>query len=278
MRHGLLDIDDLVRSALREDMSNGDVTTDSLFPDEWEGKARIISRREGALAGLPVAYRVFELLGGLSLSHEIEDGEQIEPDQTILELKGSVKAILRGERTALNFLGHISGIASLTRRYVDAIQGTRARIIDTRKTLPGLRALQKYAVRKGGGFNHRFTLSNMAMIKDNHIAAYGSIGQAVEKIRASVGPAVRVEVEVDTLGQLQEALAAEADVILLDNMTLSEVKQAVKFATGKAELEVSGNVSLDTVRAYAETGVDWISVGALTHSAPQMDFSMEIQS
>ena len=278
MRHGLLDIDGLVRGALTEDIGNGDVTTDSLFPDEWEGSAKILAREKGVLAGLPVAMRVFELLGGTKLTPLREEKDKIAAKQEVLKLKGSVKAILRGERTALNFLGHLSGIATMTRSYVDTVMGTRARIIDTRKTLPGLRALQKYAVRMGGGFNHRFSLSGMAMVKDNHIAAYGSISQALEKIRGSVGPAVRIEVEVDTIGQLQEALAAEADVILLDNMDLSEVKQAVKFCAGKAELEVSGNISLDTVRAYAETGVDWISVGALTHSARQLDFSLEIKA
>jgi nicotinate-nucleotide pyrophosphorylase (carboxylating) len=258
-------------------MGNGDVTTDTLFPDEWDGSADIVSRREGVLAGLPVATRIFEMLGGVECTSLVEERERIKPDQPVLRLNGSVKAILRGERTALNFLGHLSGIATLTRRYVDAIEGTRARIVDTRKTLPGLRALQKYAVRAGGGINHRFTLSSMVMIKDNHIAAYGSIGQAVEKIRRHVGPSIRIEVETDSLGSVQEALAAEADVILLDNMSLTEVKQAVKFAVGKAELEVSGNVTLETVRDYAETGVDWISVGALTHSVPQHDFSMEVK-
>jgi nicotinate-nucleotide pyrophosphorylase (carboxylating) len=260
--------------ALDEDIGPGDVTTNSIVPAGENAAARIIAKENGVLSGLVVAQAVFRLLSrDVRFGSTLSDGAQVVRGQTLLELTGPARAILTGERTALNFLARMSGIATLTRAFVDAIAGTGATILDTRKTAPGLRVFDKLAVKHGGGGNHRFGLFDMVLIKNNHIDSAGSVTRAVDLARAG-GHNLEIEVEARSFAEVEEALNAGAERILLDNMSLDEMRQAVVFSAGRAKLEASGNVSLNTVREIAETGVDFISVGALTHSAKTFDLSL----
>lgn len=275
-------VEEAVRRALAEDLPWGDLTTEALIPPEWTARARLVARQAGVVAGLPVAERVFRALDpAVSFRARVAEGARVEPGEVLAEVEGRARALLAGERTALNFLQRLSGIATLTARFVEAVGGTGVRIVDTRKTAPGLRALEKYAVRVGGGHNHRHGLSDGVLIKDNHLAllrrAGISLGEAVRRARARVPHTVRVEVEVETLEELEEALQAGADLILLDNMPPDLLREAVRRARGRAVLEASGGIRLETVRAAAEAGVDLISVGALTHSAPALDISLEME-
>jgi nicotinate-nucleotide pyrophosphorylase (carboxylating) len=266
----------VVEAALAEDVGSGDVTTDATVDAGAVGEAELVARAPGVIAGLAAAEAVFRALDPeIAFERLVEEGERLDRPAAIARVSGSLRAILTGERTALNLLGRLSGIATLTRRYVDAVAGTGAAILDTRKTTPGLRALEKHAVACGGGRNHRFGLDDAVLVKDNHLAAAGSIGDAVARLHALTD--LPVEVECDTLDQVREALAAGADAILLDNMSLADLGAAVALVAGRARLEASGGVTLDTVRAIAETGVDEISVGALTHSAPSLDVSLELR-
>jgi nicotinate-nucleotide pyrophosphorylase (carboxylating) len=260
-----------VRAWLAEDVGSGDATTLAVLDEESRCEAEILLKESGVVCGLEVAAAVFAELGAW-LEPLAADGELVAAGP-IARVAGPARAVLTGERLALNLLGRLSGIATLTRRYVDAVDGTGATILDTRKTTPGLRDLEKHAVRCGGGTNHRFRLDDGVLIKDNHLRLVGSLGQAVLEAR---GAGLPVEVECDTLAQVGEALDAGADRILLDNMSLRELREAVSLAAGAAELEASGGVTLDTVRAIAETGVDFISVGALTHSVRALDVSLEV--
>lgn len=265
----------LVRDALAEDVGMGDVTSEGAIDDDAVCAARILLKERGVVCGLDAAAAVFRALDPEIVFEPLAaDGNLVEPSE-IARVDGAARAVLTGERTALNVLGRLSGVATLTSRFVVAVAGTGAVILDTRKTTPGLRALEKYAVRCGGGQNHRFGLDDGVLVKDNHLRVAGGIRIAVERIR-SASPDLAIEVEAETLDDVREALAARADAILLDNMPLSAMAEAVALARGRAKLEASGGVSLDTVRAIAETGVDFVSVGALTHSARSLDVSLEV--
>lgn len=257
---------------LAEDIGEGDLTSLAVIDEDATCSARILAKEPGVLCGLLVAAEVFDRLGA-TLGPLAADGDSIQPGP-VAHIEGPALSVLAGERLALNVLGRLSGIATLTRRYVDAVDGTGAVILDTRKTTPGLRTLEKHAVACGGGQNHRLGLFDGVLIKDNHLRLAGPLGAAVERSRAAGVP---VEVECDTLDQVHEALAAHADSILLDNMSAEELREAVELAGGRVRLEASGRVTLETVRAIAETGVDFISVGALTHSARSLDVSMEVE-
>ena len=266
----------VVQAALAEDVGEGDVTTEATVDHDAMGAAELNVREPGVVCGLDVAEAVFRALDPeIRFEPLVEEGAVVDRPTAVALVTGPERAILTGERTALNFIGRLSGIATLTRRYVDAVAGTGVTILDTRKTTPGLRALEKHAVACGGGRNHRFGLDDGVLVKDNHLRAAGSVREAVERVRATTD--LPVEVECDTLAQLSEALAAGADAILLDNMTPDELRAAVALAGGRARLEASGGVTLETVRAIAETGVDEISVGALTHSARSLDVSLELR-
>jgi len=268
-----------VAGALAEDLGlAGDITTNAVIPADAVASAVFAARKPGVIAGVDVAAAAFHYLDP-NVKFEIlaSDGVRVESGTKIARVSGSARALLSAERVALNFLGRLSGIATLTRRYVDAVAGTRAQIVDTRKTTPGLRALEKYAVRAGGGMNHRIGLFDAVLIKDNHIAVAGGIGPAIAAARAHVGHMVKIEVEVDTLEQLAEALEHQIDAVLLDNMTPDQLAEAVRLVNGRAITEASGGVNLDTVRAIAEAGVDLISVGALTHSATVLDVGLDIE-
>ena len=271
-------VDDIIKTALQEDINYLDTTTDLMIPATARSTARFMAKAEGVVCGLEVALRVFELLDP-TFSYEIRlpEGSRVAYGDIIAELEGSTRCLLKGERTALNLLQHMSGVASATDRYVRLVEGTRAAITDTRKTLPGLRALQKYAVTVGGGKNHRFNLSDGAMLKDNHIDAAGGIPQAVAAIREKLGHMVKLEVETRNLDEVRQALEARADVIMLDNMDCPTMKAAVDLVAGRALLEASGGITDETLRAVAETGVDIVSIGALTHSVKALDISMKIR-
>jgi nicotinate-nucleotide pyrophosphorylase (carboxylating) len=263
-------------AALAEDVGEGDVTTDATVGEDAVGTAEIVVREPGVVCGLAVAETVFRALDPeLRFEALVEEGAAVAASTSVARVVGPERAILTGERTALNFLARLSGIATLTRRYVEAVTGTGAAILDTRKTTPGLRALEKHAVATGGGRNHRFGLDDGVLVKDNHLRAAGSVAAAVERVRAATP--LPVEVECDTLEQVGEALAAGVEAILLDNMTLEELRDAVSLVRGRVRLEASGGVTLENVRAVAETGVDEISVGALTHSARSLDVSLELE-
>ena len=266
-----------VRAALLEDLGRaGDITSQLTIPAGKSATAKLVARKPGRLAGLICAEAAVRLVDPtLKFDANTPDGSDIAAGTVLATISGSAQSIVTAERVALNFLGPLSGTATATAALVKAVEGTGARIACTRKTLPGLRALQKYAVRCGGGFNHRFGLDDAAMIKDNHIQAAGGLKPAVEGLRAGLGHMVRIELEVDTLTQLGEALALGVDTILLDNMTLEDLRLAVAMAKGKAVLEASGNVTLTSVRAIAETGMDYISSGAITHSAPNLDIGLD---
>ncbi len=271
-----LQFDELIRLALAEDVGPGDVTTTAVVPAEVQAEARAVAKGDLIVAGAEVAARVFTLMdASLEVAIEIPDGAPASPGDVILEVAGPARSILIAERVALNFLMHLSGVATLTRTLVDAVAGTAARIIDTRKTTPGLRALEKAAVRAGGGHNHRFALYDGVLIKDNHIRAAGSISAAVGAVKAGVHHLLKIEVEVTDLDELDEALTAGVDAVLLDNMSRADMAEAVRRCGGRVVLEASGNVTPATVRPIAETGVHLISVGALTHSAPAADISLK---
>lgn len=272
-------IDEVVSRALREDFGDaGDITTAATIPASSKSKAIIAARKSGMIAGVELARAAFSLIDpAINVTVETVDGERVETGDIVLALEGPSQGILSAERVALNFLGHLSGVATATAALVDAVRGTNAKITCTRKTTPGLRAFEKYAVRCGGGRNHRFGLYDAVMIKDNHIAAAGGITKALKAVREKIGHMVKFEIEVDGLGQLDEALSAGADVVLLDNMSTDDLKKAVALNNGRAVLEASGNVTVDSVRAIAETGVDVISSGWITHSAPSLDLGMDFK-
>ena len=268
-----------VAAALAEDLGlAGDLTTDAIVPPEEVAAAAVVTRATGVIAGLQLAQAAFHLLDPQAhLEVQIADGERAPANAIVARVTGKARALLTAERVALNFLGRMSGIATLTRRYVDAVAGCRARIVDTRKTTPGLRAFEKYAVRAGGGMNHRVGVFDAVLIKDNHLVVAGGVGPAIAAARARAGHMVKVEVEVDTLAQLAEALDHGVDAVLLDNMSPEQLRNAVRLVAGRAITEASGGVTLDTVRAIADAGVDLISVGALTHSAPVLDLGLDFE-
>ena len=269
-------VDDLIKRAITEDINYIDSTTDLLIDEDDISEAYFVAKADGVLAGIDVAMRVFTMLDDtIEMNIRFADGDEIKKGDIIAEFKGHTCAMLKAERTALNLLQHMSGIASYTNKCVKAVEGTNASIADTRKTLPGLRALQKYSVVAGGGRNHRYNLTDAAMLKDNHIDAYGGITQAVTALRKKAGHMLQIEVEVRNFEELSEALAVKADVIMLDNMSCDDMKKAVEINAGRAKLEASGNVTLDNIRDVALTGVDIISLGALTHSVTAFDISMK---
>jgi nicotinate-nucleotide pyrophosphorylase (carboxylating) len=267
----------LVAAALEEDDTKHDITTAATVLSDRRARCRIVSRKKGVIAGLPLAAEAFRQLDkAVTIRIEHDDGARVRPNTSVMFLSGHARGLLSAERVALNFLQRLSGIATLTSQYVEAIKGTAAHILDTRKTTPGFRRLEKYAVRAGGGLNHRMNLSSSVLIKDNHLAAAeGDIGIAVKRAHAVAPAGMKVEVECDTLDQVKGALDAGADVILLDNMSLLEMREAVKRVEGRGIVEASGGVTLETVKAIAETGVNWISVGALTHSVPALDLALD---
>ena len=270
-------VEDVIKSALKEDINYVDVTTDYLIDENATTTARFVAKSDGVLCGLDVALTVFKMLDD-SITFEIlkNDGDKLNKGDIICRMSGNTRALLKGERTALNLIQHMSGIATATNKCVELVKGTNASVVDTRKTLPGLRALQKYAVTCGGGKNHRYNLSDAAMLKDNHIDAYGSITNAVNALRQKAGHMLKIEVETRSLDDLREALAVGADVIMLDNMDCPTMAEAVKINAGRAKLEASGNITLDNIAEVAKTGVDIISLGALTHSVHAFDISMRI--
>lgn len=270
-------IDRIINYALEEDLGPGDITTSAIIDSSLKGKARLVAKEEMVLAGIEVFSRIFSHLDPeIIVESTYDDGDVVPKGKEIGTVKGSMRGILSGERTALNFLQHLSGIATLTRLYAEKTDPAKVRVIDTRKTTPGLRILEKYAVRIGGGFNHRLGLFDGILIKDNHIAAAGSISKAVEKIKANVPHTLRIEVEVEDIQGLEEAIRAGADAILLDNMSLKEMRQAVSIAGSKVLLEASGGVTLESIEEISKTGVNLISVGAITHSARSVDISLEV--
>lgn len=268
-------VDLIIENTLEEDLGSGDVTTDAIFSVDDTCEALIIAKEEGIIAGIPIAERVFQKLAPeVTVAQKLKDGEHVNPGDEILVIKGSIHAVLSGERLSLNLLQRMSGIATATSKYVAAISGYRTRILDTRKTAPGLRVLDKYAVSIGGGCNHRFGLYDAVLIKDNHIDFAGNISNAVEIVRSKYQSKFKVEVETSTLDEVREALKAGADIIMLDNMTVEMMKEAVRIINGKSIAEASGGITLDTVRQIADTGVDFISVGAITHSSPALDIGL----
>lgn len=270
-------IDNLIKTALLEDINYLDTTTDYLIPEDQQGSAQFLAKADGVLCGMDIALRVFTLLDpDCKPQVFLHDGDPVKKGDILAKISGRTRTLLKGERTALNLLQHMSGIATATSEAVKLIEGTRASIADTRKTLPGLRPLQKYAVTTGGGRNHRYNLSDAAMLKDNHVDACGGIANAVNALKGKLGHMVKTEVEVRNLDELQEALSVGADVIMLDNMSPELMKQAVEITAGRALLEASGGITAQTLRAVAQTGVDIISIGALTHSVTAFDISMKI--
>ena len=268
-------VDELLRNALKEDMPFGDITTDNTIEPGAMANAVLIAKDDMVIAGIEYFERVFMLLGeGISFTRHVQDGGMVSKGSVFLEFEGEASILLKGERTALNILQHLSAIATKTAQFCGLVQDLPVKITDTRKTLPGLRQLQKYAVRAGGGSNHRFCLSDGVLIKDNHIKAAGGISRAVSQVRAAIPHTVKIEVETETLEQVQEALDARADIIMLDNMSLEKMEQAVKLVAGRALTEASGDVNLDRVRAIALTGVDLISIGELTHTVRAANISM----
>ena len=272
--------DDVVRRALAEDLGRaGDLTTEAIVDPAALARASVVARGAGRIAGLEAALHAFVLLdAGMRFERLASDGDEVAADTPLARLTGKARALLTAERTALNLLGRLCGIATATQDLVRRIEGTKARVADTRKTTPLLRALEKYAVRCGGGVNHRFGLDDAVLIKDNHLAVAGSVRAAVEKARSHVGHLVRIEVEVDTLAQLEEALAVGVEAVLLDNMVVATLRRAVERVAGRAITEASGGVRPETIRAIAETGVDLISVGWLTHSAPALDVALDFET
>ena len=280
-----LNIDEIkpvVESALREDIGRGDITSDILIPSGAKGKGVIIAKENGVIVGIPVAEMVFRILDSkVEFTEYISDGEKVKKVERIAEVVGEAKAILTGERTALNFLGHLSGIATKTNNFVEKVGHFNVKIMDTRKTVPNLRVLEKYAVRVGGGYNHRMGLYDAVLIKDNHLKLMkGKIGDLVKKVRSGAPPSMKIEVEAKDFSEVEDVLSGKPDIIMLDNMSVSEVKKTVEFVrkSGRSVLlEVSGGITIENVWEYAETGVDIISVGELTHSVKSLDVSMEFE-
>ena len=271
-------IDNIINTALMEDINYIDAAADNLIPEDHVSSAYYVAKDTGVVCGIEIAKRVFELSGGnVDFTILLADGAKVQKGDIIAEMTGSTLTLLKGERTALNILQHMSGIATATNKCVELVKGTNASVTDTRKTLPGLRVLQKYAVTVGGGKNHRFNLSDAAMLKDNHIDAYGGITAAVAALRKKIGHTVKIEVELRTLAELEEALENKVEIIMLDNMTCDEMTDAVEITAGRALLEASGNITAENIRQVAETGVDIISLGALTHSVKCFDISMRIK-
>lgn len=269
---------DLIKRALAEDLQGGeDITSIATVSGREKVVGDFVARKSGVIAGLEMAQAVLEEVGLTDISVLEKDGNFVDAGTTLMTVRGDTRAILLAERTALNFLGHLSGIATLTQTWVDAIKGTQCQVRDTRKTTPGLRLLEKYAVRMGGGTNHRMSLSDAALIKDNHIAAAGGVAQAFSKVRTQY-PETEIEIEVDTLQQLKEALPLMPDLVLLDNMTTAQCAEAVALVAGATKLEASGGISLENARSYAETGVDFLAIGALTHSAPVLDIGLDLRA
>lgn len=270
-------IEPAVRNALLEDLGlAGDITSAAVIPATHRSRLAMVSRKPGVIAGLEAAELAFQLVDpAVGMIRHVEDGSVVKPGDVIATIEGPSRALLTGERTALNFLGHLSGIATVTAGIVSAISGSKASIVCTRKTTPGLRALEKYAVRAGGGMNHRFALHDAVLIKDNHIAIAGSIAEAIRRANACVGHMVKIEVEVDTLDQLQEAMQIGVDAVLLDNMTPVQLRQAVDFVAGRAITEASGNINPATAAEIAASGVDLLSIGWITHSAPVLDIGLD---
>ncbi len=270
-------LDQLIELALKEDIGNGDLTTNLLVPEFLNSKAYMKSKAEGVIAGLKVAERVFKKLdNNIKWNQKFSDGDKIKPGDILVDFEGSYKAILTGERTALNFLQRMSGIATATSKFVEAVKHTKTKILDTRKTVPGLRMLDKYSVKMGGGKNHRIGLYDMVLIKENHIRIAGSIKDAVRQIRSRLKPGIKIEVETTNLSEVKEALNSNADVIMLDNMDTEIIRQAVKVIGGRALTEASGNINMDNVKKVAETGVDFISIGAITHSVTTLDIALYV--
>jgi len=270
-------VDRIIEYALREDLGDGDITTNSLATEKEDSRAVIRAKAKGVIAGLPIAKRVFQKLDPTVVCVDnISDGEDIKPGDVLSEINGGTRALLSGERLALNILQRLSGIATLTSKYVKAIEGLSVKVLDTRKTAPGLRILDKYAVSVGGGYNHRFGLFDGVLIKDNHIKIAGGIADAVADIRKKYRQKYKIEVETSDLEQVKEALIAGADIIMLDNMTPAEMRKAVRLIDRNALVEASGGITLRNVREVAETGVNFISVGALTHSAPALDIGLYV--
>ncbi len=271
-------IDNIIKTALLEDINYLDCATDYLIDEEQENTARFLAKDDGILCGIEIALRVFEILQPQGFVAEVykKDGDELQKGDIIAEIKGKTRTILKGERTALNLIQHMSGVATATHKAVEIVKGTKASIADTRKTLPGLRPLQKYAVTVGGGKNHRYNLSDAAMLKDNHVDAGGGIANAVKKLKEKLGHMTKVELEVRNLDELGQALEAGVDVIMLDNMSCEMMRDAVAITNGKALLEASGGITDETLREIAETGVDIISMGALTHSVKAFDISLKI--
>ena len=272
----LMNADEMILSALREDITSEDITTNSVMPDYALGEVDLICKQDGVIAGLCVFKRVFELLDKeTEVTFFVKDGDKVENGQLLGKVKGDIRVLLSGERTALNYLQRMSGIASYTRNIADLLEGTATKLLDTRKTTPNMRVFEKYAVKVGGGYNHRFNLSDGVLLKDNHIGAAGSVKEAV-RMAKEYCPFVRtIEIEVENLTMLKEALEAGADIIMLDNMSVEDMKEAVKLCKGKAETECSGNVTRENVARLVDIGVDYISSGALTHSSPILDLSLK---
>lgn len=269
-------VDDIIKTALKEDINYIDSTADLLIPEESVSQAYFMAKADGVVAGLEIALRVFTMLDPeMKIECFFKDGDEVKNGDIIASFSGHTRLMLKAERTSLNILQHMSGIATYTNKCVKLVEGTNASITDTRKTLPGLRALQKYAVTAGGGRNHRYNLTDAAMLKDNHIDAYGGITAAVTALRKKAGHMLQIEVETRNLDEVKEALDCGVDVIMLDNMDCAAMAQAVKLANGRAKLEASGNVTMENIREVAETGVDIISLGALTHSVKAFDISMK---
>jgi nicotinate-nucleotide pyrophosphorylase (carboxylating) len=268
----------LIDLALKDDVGDGDITTDNIVPSEIKRKAKMVAKTDGVVAGLPVAEMVFRKLDQNLIWNELTpDGSKVKKGDVLVEFEGTYRALLTGERTALNFLQRLSGIATMSAKYADAVKDFQTVILDTRKTLPGFNKLDKYAVKTGGASNHRLGLHDMAMIKDNHIEVAGGITAAVKAVRSSVDHGIKIEVETTTLAQVQEAVDAKADIIMLDNMDLETMRKGVELIAGRAKIEASGNITLERLRDVAATGVDYISIGALTHSVSAMDISQRIE-
>ncbi|MDO9566126.1 MAG: carboxylating nicotinate-nucleotide diphosphorylase [Candidatus Desulfaltia sp.] len=271
-------IQGLIETALKEDIGSGDITTDNLVAHDAGGHGVIIAKEKAVIAGLDIVYRVFEQLDPkIIFRPECKDGDTVMDGGIILKVEGKLRSLLVGERTALNFLQHLSGIATHVRSYVDRLENKKVRLVDTRKTTPGLRVLEKYAVRVGGACNHRMGLYDGVLIKDNHIAACGGITKAVKHIRNKVSHLIKIEVEVSSLDEVKEAVTAGVDVIMLDNMDIGRIKQSIKHINGRALVEVSGRITIESLNRLADIGVDIISIGALTHSARSVDLSMRIE-
>lgn len=268
----------LIDLALMDDVGEGDITTDNIVPSETRRKAKMVAKEDGVVAGLPIAEMVFRKLDhDLIWNERVEEGAKVKTGDVLAEFEGTYRALLTGERTALNFLQRLSGIATMSAKYADAVKEFQTVILDTRKTLPGFNKLDKYAVKKGGASNHRHGLHDMAMIKDNHIEVAGGIGAAVKAVRAGVEHGIKIEVETTNLAQVQEAIDAKVDIIMLDNMDNETMRKAVELIAGRAKIEASGNMTFERLHDVAATGVDYISIGALTHSVSALDISQRIE-